>query len=421
MAIRYRATALVMILSILVVGCGKLDPTATPVPPTPTPIALAPTDTPAPPTDTPMPPTDTPLSPTNTPSPPTAEPSPTASPPALPTLVAELVARIEDLASQDQFSGALLIAQEGESLFKGAYGLANRSSDTPNQVDTKFNLGSMNKMFTAIAILQLVEQGKLSVDDKIIEHLPDYANQEAANKVTIHQLLTHTSGMGNVFTDKYDRMPKDGFRTPEDWLPLFVDAPLQFEPGAQFFYSNAGYVVLGLIIESITGQSYFGYVMENIYEPSGMLNTDSYEKDKDVPNLAIGYTTQGYEGNQLRDPISNTDRLPGRGFPAGGGYSTVEDLLRFGNALLSHQLLSPESTELLLTGKTELREGLQYAYGFFDRIVGDQRVVGHTGGFPGICDFMDIYLDLGYTVIVLSNTDEGCVPVLEFLREQPLG
>jgi CubicO group peptidase (beta-lactamase class C family) len=407
-------------LVALLAGCGRAEPTTTPVPPTTTLIALAPTDTPIPPTDTPIPPTDTPIPPTDTPIPPTAESSPTAPSRGLPKVVAELVTLIEDLAAQDQFSGAVLIAQEGEPIFEGAYGLADRSSEVPNRVDTKFNLGSMNKMFTATAILQLVEQGKLSIDDKIIDHLPDYANQEAANKVTIHHLLTHTSGMGNVFTDEYDRMPKDQFRTPEDWLPLFVDASLQFEPGAQFYYSNAGYVVLGLVIESITGQSYYDYVMENVYEPSGMLNTDSYERDKDVPNLAIGYTTQGYEGNELGEPISNTDRLPGRGFPAGGGYSTVEDLLKFRNALLSHQLLSPDSTDLLLTGKIELREGLLYAYGFFDRIVGDQRVVGHSGGFPGICDFMDIYLDLGYTVIVLSNTDEGCMPVLEFLREQPL-
>jgi D-alanyl-D-alanine carboxypeptidase len=420
MAIRHRATALALTLLILVAGCGKLEPTATPVPPTPTPIALAPADTPIPPTDTPIPPTDTPIPPTDTPIPPTAELPPTATRPVLPKAVAELVTRIEGLVAQDELSGAVLIAREGEPIFEGAYGLADRSSEIPNQVDTRFNLGSMNKMFTATAILQLVEQGRLSIDDKIVDHLPDYANQEAANKVTIHHLLTHTSGMGNVFTDQYDRMPKEQLRTPEDWLPLFVDASLQFEPGAQFHYSNAGYVVLGLIIESITGQSYYDYVRENVYEASGMIDTESYERDKDVPNLAIGYTTQGYEGNELDEPITNTDRLPGRGFPAGGGYSTVEDLLRFRNALLSHQLLSPESTDLLLTGKIELREGLQYAYGFFDRTVGDQRVVGHSGGFPGICDFMDIYLDLGYTVIVLSNTDSGCMPVLELLQEQPL-
>jgi D-alanyl-D-alanine carboxypeptidase len=420
MAIRQKATALVLLLSILVAGCGEVEPTATPVPPTPTLIALAPTDTPVPPTDTPIPPTDTPIPPTDTPIPPTAEPSPTASPKGFPNVVEELASLIEELATQDQFSGAVLIAQGEAPIFEGAYGLADRASEVPNRVDTKFNLGSMNKMFTATAILQLVEQGKLSIGDRIIDRLPDYANQEAANKVTIHHLLTHTSGMGDVFTDEYDRMPKDQLRAPEDWLPLFVHAPLQFEPGAQFSYSNAGYVVLGLIIERITGQSYYDYVRENVYEPSGMLDTDSYERGSEVPNLAIGYTTQGYEDNELNEPISNTARLPGRGFPAGGGYSTVKDLLRFRTALLNHQLLSPESTDLLLAGKIELREGLLYGYGFFDRTVGDQRVVGHSGGFPGICDFMDIYLDLGYTVIVLSNTDQGCMPVLEFLQEQPL-
>ena len=406
MGIGRKATVLVLLLSILVAGCGEAEPTATPVPPTPILIALAPTDTLIPPTDTP-----TPL---------TAEPSPTASPEGFPKVVEELADLIEELAAQDQFSGAVLIAQGDAPIFEGAYGLADRASDIPNRVDTKFNLGSMNKMFTATAILQLVEQGKLSVDDRIVDHLPDYANQEVANKVTIHHLLTHTSGMGNVFTDEYDRMPKDQLRTPEDWLPLFVHAPLQFEPGAQFSYSNAGYVVLGLVIERITGQSYYDYVGENVYEPSGMLDTASYEKNTEVPNLAIGYTTQGDEGNELNEPISNTALLPGRGFPAGGGYSTVEDLLKFRTALLNHQLLGPDSTDLLLAGKIELREGLLYAYGFFDRTVGDQRVVGHSGGFPGICDFMDIYLDLGYTVILLSNTDRGCMLVLEFLEEQPL-
>jgi CubicO group peptidase (beta-lactamase class C family) len=253
-----------------------------------------------------------------------------------------------------------------------------------------------------------------------VDHLPDYANQEVGRKVTIHHLLNHTSGLGNVFTDEYDRMPKDQLKNPEDWLPLFVDDPLQFEPGDEFTYSNAGYVVLGLIIERISGQSYYDYVRESIFAPSGMLDTESYQRDEEIANLATGYTRLDMEGNELEEAIENSDRLPGRGFPAGGGYSTVEDLLRFGNALLHHQLLSAASTELLLSGQVELREGLWYAYGFFDRTVADQRVVGHSGGFPGICDFMDIYVDLGYTVIVLSNTDRGCMAVLELFQEQPL-
>jgi CubicO group peptidase (beta-lactamase class C family) len=335
-------------------------------------------------------------------------------------IAAELVTYIENLAAEEGFSGAALVAVDGQPLLLEARSWANREDGIPNRVDTKFNLGSMNKMFTAVAILQLAEQGLLSVDDYIVDHLHDYLNPEVAEQVTIHHLLTHTSGMGNVFTEQYDATPKDRFRTVESWLPLFVAEPLYFEPGSQFGYSNAGYVVLGLIIESISGQSYYDYVMEHIFLPSSMLNTDSYELDAAVPNLAIGYTPQDREGNALGDLVTNTDQLPVKGFPAGGGYSTVEDLLRFGNALLAHRLLSPESTALLLEGKVPIREGMLYAYGFFDNQVGDQRMVGHTGGFPGICDLMEIYPEEGITVILLSNMDGGCIELLQRLREQPL-
>jgi CubicO group peptidase (beta-lactamase class C family) len=415
-----RAAALVVLLLALVAGCGTMEPTTTPVPATPTSAALAPTATPVPPTETPVPPSDTPIPPTDTPPALTAEPSPTASTRTLQEAVEELAAVLEALAAQDEFSGAVLIAQGELPLFEGAYGLADRSSETPNQVDTKFNLGSMNKMFTAVAILQLAEQGELTLDDRIVDHLPDYADQEAASQVTIHHLLMHTSGMGNVFTDEYEQMPKDQLKTPADWLPLFIDAGLQFEPGSQFSYSNAGYVVLGLIVERVSGESYYDYVREHVYGPSGMQDSDSYDRDAHVPNLAIGYTTLGDDGVELEEPVSNTDRLPGKGFPAGGGYSTVGDLFRFRTALLNHELLGPDSTALLLAGKIELREGLRYAYGFFDRTVGDQRVVGHSGGFPGICSFLDMYVDLDVTVIVLSNTDRGCMAVLDFFQGQPL-
>jgi CubicO group peptidase (beta-lactamase class C family) len=147
--------------------------------------------------------------------------------------IAEITDFVEGLASKDQFSGAVLIAKDGVSILKEAYGLANRSFDVPNRIDTKFNLGSMNKMFTAVAILQLVEEGKLTLDGKIIDYVPDYANEDVANKVTIHHLLTHTSGLGQYWTDEFESTSKDRFRKVSDYLPLFVDAPLRFEPGAQ--------------------------------------------------------------------------------------------------------------------------------------------------------------------------------------------
>ena len=372
------------------------------------------------------PPTDTPVSPTATPPLPTSMAAPSIEAPATvaPTatslsaaVVDQLIETINDLGTRGQFAGAVLIAKDGAPVYLAAYGLASRSPDVPNQTDTKFNLGSMNKMFTAVAILQLVEQGRLSLDGRISDYWPDYPNQEVARDVTIHHLLTHTAGMGDCFEGEFFTTPTDQLRTVEGYLPLFVDDPLQFEPGTQFAYSNEGYIVLGLIIEKVTGQSYWEYVRENVYLPSGMFNTGAYELDTVVPNIAIGYTTLDGQMNETGTLADNTPLMPIKGTPAGGGYSTVEDLLSFSNALLGHRLLSPESTELLLAGKVEVREGRQYAYGFFDRIIGTQRVVGHGGGAPGVCTFMEMYLDSGYTFIVLSNTDQECIPMVEFLWE----
>jgi len=383
----------VILVALSLAGCGA--PAASPTPSVGVPTTAARTATP---TARPAVATATPV------------PSPAADP---------LIEAIADLAATDQFAGAVLIAKDGAPVHVVAHGLARRSPDVPNQTDTKYNLGSMDKMFTAVAILQLVERGRLSLDGRISDYWPDYPNQEVAGKVTIHHLLVHTSGMGDCFEGDFFTTPKDQLRTLEGYLPLFVDDPLQFEPGTQFAYSNEGYIVLGSIIEKVTGQSYWDYVRENIYRPSGMSQTAAYELDAEVPNRAIGYTTQDAQGNETGTLADNTPLMPIKGTSAGGGYSTVEDLLNFSNALLGYRLLGPESTELLLAGKVEVREGSRYAYGFFDRTIGGQRVVGHGGGAPGVCTFMYVFLDSGYTVIVLSNTDQGCFPVLEFLQEHP--
>lgn len=403
-----RLIIIVIIVLTLVVGCRNAEPTVTPEIETPPPTA----------TQTLIPPTVEP-SPTATP---TVEPSPTVviqetvvsrSP-----VMADISAYVGDLTLQDQFAGAVLVAQQGEFIFKGAYGLADRSLDVPNQVDTKFNLGSMDKMFTAVAILQLVEQGKLSLDDIVADIMPEYADTRIANQASVHQLLTHMSGMGDYLNSEYYKDIRLQIRSVADYLPLFINTSLRFEPGVQFGYSNVGYIVLGLIIEKVSGQSYYDYVRENIFESSGMINTASYELDAGAPNLAIGYTKLDAEGNEMNMLTDNSFMMPMRGGSAGGGFSTVEDLLKFGNALLDHELLSPASTQLLLQGKVELNETIQYAYGLFDQAWNDQRVVSVSGIFPGICSYMGMYLDTGYILIVLSNTDEGCYPVIEFVRDQ---
>jgi CubicO group peptidase (beta-lactamase class C family) len=334
--------------------------------------------------------------------------------------VQEFAAHLEALASADEFSGVVLVDQRGKHLLEEAHGLADRDLGIPIQLDTKFNLGSMNKMFTAVAILQLVEQGKLSVDDYIIDVLPDYPNQKVAAAVTIDQLLNHTAGMGDCFTGDFFTTPAGQLKTVAGYLPLFVDKPLQFEPGSQYAYSNDGYIVLGLIIEQITGQSYFDYVRDQVYLPAGMVNTDAYELDAPVPGMALGYTTQDAEGNQTGELAVNTPLMPVKGTPAGGGYSTAGDLLAFKEALLGDKLLSPEYTKELLGGKVAIRANVEYAYGFMDKLIAGQRIVGHGGNAPGVCDLMDIYLDSGYTIIVLSNTDEGCLNIRNYLLENPL-
>jgi CubicO group peptidase (beta-lactamase class C family) len=274
----------------------------------------------------------------------------------------------------------------------------------PNQIDTKFNLGSMNKMFTAVAIAQLAAQGTLSFSDPIGTHLPDYP-RDVADKVTIHHLLTHTSGLGDFFNEKFEAS-RANLRTVDDFIPLFIDKPLAFEPGEKWQYSNAGFIVLGDIIQKVSGQSYFDYVREHVYKPADMHNTDAYEMDRPVPNLAIGYT-RAYvrEWPELGPWRSNLFLHTIKGGPAGGGFSTVEDLLKFDQALRGHRLLSPEHTNTILAGKVDLpgAPGVQYAYGFFDDRTKGSRIVGHGGGFAGINGQLDMYLDLGYTVAVLSN------------------
>ncbi len=281
---------------------------------------------------------------------------------------------LEALARADDFSGVVLVARNDQVLVLEAYGFADRDKKIPNQKDTKFNLGSINKVFTRAAIFQLEKQGKLQLDDRVKKFLPDYPNRQAAEKVSIRHLLDMTSGIGDFFGPRYDATPKEQIRTLQDYLPLFADLPLEFEPGTNNRYSNGGYIVLGLIIEKASGMDYYSYVRENIFKPCGMLNTDSYARDKGELNLALGYTREGCE-NGAR--VLNHATLPGRGSSAGGGYSTASDMLKFILALKEGKIFLPD-----------ISEGL-----------------GVAGGAPGISSCVEWDARSGYIVIVLSNYD----------------
>jgi CubicO group peptidase (beta-lactamase class C family) len=297
-------------------------------------------------------------------------------------------ARLDSLAHADRFAGAALLAKGDQVLFQAAYGEASRSDHTPNRVDTKFNLGSINKVFTKLAIAQLVEQGKVRLDDTIDRYLPDYP-KAVASRVTVRQLLEHRGGIGDVFGDAYDRIDHSRLRRVADWIPLFRDVPLAFEPGTREQYSNGGYVLLGAIVERVSGEDYYDYVRAHVYRPLEMKDTDDFPSDGRTPNLAAGYT-RNLPGASASDGwMDNGPSRPWRGSPAGGGYSTLADLLRFVQALRAGKLLKPET---LARDFPEWRPDEHGEVG-----------LGVAGGAHGINAAIETVGP--YTVIVLANLD----------------
>ncbi len=304
---------------------------------------------------------------------------------------------LDSLSQTGEFSGAVLIANGENKIFRQAYGLASREFVVPNRIDTRFNLGSINKIFTKIAIAQLIQKGKLSFETKLGEILPDYPNKDAREKVTVRHLLNMTSGIGDFFNERFDALPKNRLRSNNDYLPLFADMPLLFEPGTQRRYSNGGYVVLGAIVEKVSGTDYYDYIRENIYKPAGMESTDSYQADMINLNLATGYTGEAMNDNKgaLRD---NFYTRPARGSAAGGGYSNVEDLLRFVRALSQGKLLDARFTNWVVTN--ELPEPQNAP-----SLPLKQGTLGIAGGAPGINAMVEADFSSGLVVIVMANLD----------------
>lgn len=297
-------------------------------------------------------------------------------------VVKETRAFVEDLVSKDDFSGVVLIAKGENPVLLEAYGSANAACGAPNTPDTRFNLGSINKLITRIAIEQLAGSGALSLDDRMGTFLPDYPNKEAAGTVTIRNLVEMSSGIGDFFGTNYDAMPKNELRSIADYAPLFADERLHFEPGTSTEYSNGGYIVLGLIIERTTGKSYYDYVRDSIYLPAGMERTGHFMADVPEAGVATGYT-RTWDGKEHPGEPRHTNiySLPARGSSAGGGYSTAADLLRLILALEAGKLSAPGAA-------ADASRGMAIA-----------------GGAPGISAFAETHPRAGYTVIVLSNYD----------------
>jgi D-alanyl-D-alanine carboxypeptidase len=312
---------------------------------------------------------------------------------------AEALAALTDHATEraraDEFAGAVLVARHGKVLLQDAWGRANRDTGTANTPATRFRIGSMNKMFTAVATLQLVEAHKLALDDSIGQHLPGYPNKQVAAKVTVRHLLTHTGGTGDIFGPEFDQHRLQ-LREHRDYLKLYGRRGLTHQPGARFEYSNYGFVLLGALIERVSGMSYDDYVRDHVFRPAGMRSTGSLPESVVVPDRAVGYL----RSSPGSDWVPNTDTLPWRGTAAGGGYSTVGDLLRFAQALESGTLLSKAT----LAEATRPHQQ-QYGYGFGVQGQGSLASYGHGGGAPGMNGELRVFPELGYVVVSLSNLD----------------
>lgn len=265
---------------------------------------------------------------------------------------------------------------------------------------TRFNVGSLNKMFTAVAVAQLVDAGKARFEDPVGRRLPGLPPSLAA--VTLHQLLTHTSGAGNYFVPQ-NRAAIRAARTATDLVPLVAAQPLEFEPGTKMAYSNSGYVLLGALVERLSGKSYAEYMQEKVFAPGGMTAT-SLEAG---PDTAVAMTRMnpatGSEGGDLRpSPMSG-----GFGSPAGGAYSTAGDLARFAEALLANRLTRADTTRLLITPKALPGTGQAggYGYGFTVAGEGPDRRVGHGGGSAGVNAELAAFPARNLIVAVLANRD----------------
>ncbi len=326
-------------------------------------------------------------------------------------LAAATRAKIDALAAAGRFQGAVLVARRGTVVYSGAKGLAHREAGTPNTLETKFRMGSMNKMFTATAVMQLVQAGRVRLDAPPGAYLTDYPNRDVAAKVTIHHLLTHTGGTGDIFGPQFTEHRLE-LKTLGDYVKLYGARSLEFEPGSKWEYSNYGFLLLGVIVERVSGQSYYDYVRDHVFKPAGMTGSGSEPEEVAVPGRAKGY---------MQDKgawVLNSGTLPYRGTSAGGGYTTVGDLLRFATALTSHTLLDAAHTALMTAGKVETPGGGKYAYGFAETTENGVRSFGHSGGAPGMNGELRIFPDSGIVVAALANTSSGASQAVSWVSER---
>jgi CubicO group peptidase (beta-lactamase class C family) len=301
-----------------------------------------------------------------------------------------------------QFNGSVLVAEHGKVIFQKGYGNANIEWNIPNQPSTKFRLGSISKQFTTFLIIKLAEEGKLKLDVPITTYLPDYP-KATGDKITIHHLMTHSSGIPNYtsFPDFFKDKSRNPY-TPEGLTKLFCDLPLEFTPGEQFRYCNSGYILLGYIIEKVSGKTYEDYLQQTIFTPLKMVNSGYDHSDVILKNRAAGYEKRG---KAIVNAAYLDMSIP---YAAGSLYSTVEDLYLWDQSLYTNQLLSETSMNLLFKQYIPA-DGGHYGYGWFIHDVSNGsankiRTISHGGGINGFNTVISRIPEDKNLVVLLNNT-----------------
>lgn len=276
------------------------------------------------------------------------------------------------LVDSNVFAGNVFIALKDRVIYSKSFG--NNPQGASNNFEQQFGLASLGKMFTAVSILQLIEQKQISLDSTVATYLPQFKNKGIAKEVTIRHLLTHTSGMGDFFESPDYQKNTANYKTTSDFLPLLEADPLSFKPGSSWQYSDSGFILLAVIIEKVTGKRFVTYVETNILQKAEMTMTEV-------------------------------------GSGAGGGLSTIPDLFQFANALKGYKLLNKETTKLFFEYTIDGTWGL----GSVHQRLGTERIFGHGGDYEGVCTDFGMYLKSGYTIIILSNTDP---PFAHFISDK---
>lgn len=320
--------------------------------------------------------------------------------------------RVSVLAAAGLFSGIVEVSRNGQVIARATGGSADRDEGTPITGSTRFTIGSMGKMFTAVAVGQLVDRGQISFSDTVGRFFPHYPNETVRREVTVGMLLSHTAGMGDFLSRRTPEMMKHGVQEASEFLPLFENDSLKFEPGTDWSYSNAGLALAGAIVEGVSGQPYPEYLREHVFGPAGMEGSDPNNVPHRDPKLVTPYTHRSTgDGGGLREAEHDI------GSPAGGAISTADDLVRFAHALRSGALVSRATFRRMSRphGHPGHAEGMDaYGYAMMIGHVYGRTVVGHGGGFPGVNTRLDLVLGTPYTVVVLSNFDP---PAAEIVRD----